>query len=101
MVLWKDRPVDDGAAYASEAALRPVADAAVSHAIRALRRAFIDGDVARQWQAQLVLELASVLRGDLRSGRWSLLDPRERRHLRQALLMLSLLVQTFAPIPIA
>ena len=101
MVLWKDSPVDDGAVQASETALRPVADAVVSHAVRALRRAFVEGNVARQWQAQLVLELATVLRGDLRSGTWSLLDPRERRQLRQALLTLGLLVQTFAPIPIA
>jgi hypothetical protein len=101
VTLWKDRPVDDGAVQTSETALRPVADAVVSHAVRALRRAFREGNVAQQWHAQLVLELATVLRGDLRSGTWCLLDPRERRSLRQALLMLGVLVQTFAPIPVA
>ncbi len=101
MALWKDKPVDDGAADASETALRPVADAVVSDAIRALRRAFIEGNVERQWQAQLLLELVSVLRVDLRSGAWRFLDTSERRQLRQALLMLGLLAQTPAQIPIA
>lgn len=101
MVLWKDRPVDDGTVYASETALHPVADAVVSDAIRALRRAFREGNVERQWQVQLLLGIASVLRVDLRSGAWRLLDPDERRHMRHALLMLNLLVQTPASIPIA
>ena len=101
MALWKDRPVDDGTVYASETALRPVADAVVSDAIRALRRAFCEGNVERQSQVELLLEIASVLRVDLRSGAWRFLDLDERRNMRQALLMLNLLVQTPASIPIA
>ena len=101
MALWKDRPEDDGAAYASEAALRPVADAVVCDAVRALRRAFDEGNVERQFQAQALLELARLLRVDLQSGKWGRLDPGERRKLRRALLMLRLLAHASAPIPIA
>ena len=101
MVLWKDRPVDDGAAYTSEAALRPIADAVVWDAVRALRRAFREGSVERQWRAEALLELARLLRMDLRSGAWGRLEPGERRQLRRALVVLSHLTHGPAEIPIA
>lgn len=101
MVLWKDRPEDDGAGRASESSLRRVADAVVSDAVRGLRRAFVDGDVHRQWRAQLLLELVRRLRVDLHGGAWGRLAAGERRQLRQALLTLGLLAHSHAPIPIA
>jgi len=101
VALWKDRPEDDGAAHASEPALRRVADAAVNDAVRALRRAFCEGSIERQWHAQLLLELARLLRRDLQRGAWGRLDPGARRQLRRALLMLALLAGSHGPIPIA
>lgn len=101
MALWKNSPEDDGAANASEPALRRVADAAVSDAVRALRRAFCEGSLDRQWKAQLLLELAQLLRRDLQRGAWRRLDPAERRQLRRAFLILALLACSRAPIPIA
>jgi hypothetical protein len=101
VALWKDRPEDDGAAQASETALRRVADAVVSDAVRALRRAFCEGSVEREWRAQLLLELARFFRADLQRGTWKRLDLAERRQLRRALLMLALLAGSRAPVPIA
>jgi gamma-glutamylcysteine synthetase len=101
VALWNDRLEDDGAAYASEAALRPIADAVVWDAVRALRRAFCEGNVERQWQAQALLELARLLRMDLQSGAWGRLEAGERRQLRQALITLSQFAHAPAPIPIA
>jgi len=101
VALWNDRPEDDGAGRASEIALRRVADAVVSDAVRGLRRAFLDGDVHRQWRAQLLLELVRLLRVDLQGGAWSRLAADQRRQLRKALLMLGLLARSHAPIPIA
>jgi hypothetical protein len=101
VVLWKDRLEDDGAGRATESALRRVADAAVSDAVRGLRRAFVDGDIHRQWRAQLLLELVRQLRVDLHGGAWRRLGVDERRQLRHALLILGLLASSHAPIPIA
>jgi hypothetical protein len=50
VALWKDRLEDDGALHASETTLRRIADAVVAEAIRGLRRAFVEGDVSRQWR---------------------------------------------------
>ena len=101
MALWKDRLEDDGAVHATETALRRVADAAVSDAVRALRRAFCEDDVERQRDTTLLLGLATQLRTDLRCGAWGRLAPGERRQLRRALLMVGLLAHSHAPIPIA
>jgi hypothetical protein len=97
VALWKDRLEDDGALYASDPALRRIADAAVSGALQGLRRAFLEGDLTRQWRAQLLLELARLLRKDLRRGAWGRLaaedsatsaagapDPRPARPLARA-----------------
>jgi hypothetical protein len=99
--FWNGRPEDDGAGRASEIALRRVADLVVSDAVRGLRRAFVDGDIHRQWRAQLLLELVRLLRVDLHAGAWARLAADQRRQLRQALLMLGLLARSHAPIPIA
>jgi hypothetical protein len=101
VVPWKDRLEDDGAVHASESALRRVADAVVSDAVRGLRRAFVDGDLHRQWRAQLLLELVRILRIDLHEGAWARLETCDRRELRRALLTLGLLTRSTAPIPIA
>ena len=101
MALWKDRLEDDGALYASEPALRRIADAVVSGALQGLRRAFLEGDLTRQWRAQLLLELAGLLRKDLQRGAWGRLAAEDRRHLRRALLTLGLLAHSHAPIPLA
>lgn len=101
MALWNDRPEDDGAGRTSESALRRVADAVVSDAVRGLRRAFVEGDVHRQWRAQLLLELVRLLRVDLQGGTWGRLAADQRRQLRRALLTLGLLARSHAPIPIA
>ena len=101
MALWKNRLEDDGAGHTSESALRRVADAAVSGALRGLRQAFAEGDVHRQWRAQLLLELARLLRLDLHAGAWGRLATSERRQLRRALLILELLAHSRAPLPIA
>jgi len=101
VALWKDRLEDDGALHASEPALRRIADAAVSDALQGLRRAFLEGDLTRQWRAQLLLELARLLRVDLQRGAWSRLAPNDRRQLRRALLTLGLLAHSRAPIPLA
>ena len=55
MALWKDRLEDDGAVHATETALRRVADAVVSDAVRALRRAFCAGGSKRQLETTLLL----------------------------------------------
>ena len=65
MALWKDRPEDDGAVHATEAALRRMADAAVSDAVRALRRALSEDDLERKRETTLLLSLARHLRADL------------------------------------
>ena len=101
MVLWKDRLEDDGAMHASESALHQIADAVVSDALRGLRRAFAEGDLARQWRAQLVLELARRLRLDLEGGTWRRLAVEDRRQLGRALLTLGALAHSGAPIPVA
>lgn len=101
MALWKDRLEDDGAAHASESALRRTADAVVSDAVRGLRRALVEGDLHRQWRAQLLLELVRILRIDLHDGAWARLETCDRRELRRALLTLGLLARSGAPIPIA
>jgi hypothetical protein len=101
VALWKDRLEDDGAGRTSETALRRVADEVVTDALQSLRRAFLDGDVHRQWRAQLLLELSRLLRRDLDRGAWGRLAANQRRQLRQALLMLGLLAHSRAPIPIA
>lgn len=75
MALWKDRLEDDGAVHATETALRRVADAVVSDAVRALRRAFCAGDMKRQLETTLLLELATQLRADLHRGAWGRLAP--------------------------
>lgn len=101
MALWNDRLEDDGAVHATESALRRVADAVVSDAVRALRRAFCEDDVERQREKSLLLELATQLRADLHRGGWGRLAPGERRQLRRALLTVGLLAHSHAPIPIA
>lgn len=101
MTLWKDRLEEDGVAHASESALRRIADAVVSDAVRGVRRAFVEGDLHRQWRAQLLLELVRILRIDLHDGAWARLETCDRRELRRALLTLGLLARSGAPIPVA
>ncbi len=101
MAVWKDRPEDDGAAHASEAALRRIADTVVGDALQGLRRAVVDGDTGRQWRAQLVLELVRLLQIDLRTGAWSRLAAADRVRLRHALQVLGVLAHSRAPIPLA
>jgi hypothetical protein len=101
VALWKDRLEDDGAARTSETALRRIADAVVSDAVQGFRRAFLEGDVHRQSRAQVLLELARLLRVDLHSGGWARLPSRDRRQLRRALLILGMLAHSHAPFPIA
>jgi len=102
VAFWKDRPEDDGAGRATETALRRVADAAVSDAVRALRRALHGDDVERQHETTLLLMLARQLRDDLLDhGAWSRLAAGERHQLRRAFLMVALLASARGPIPIA
>ena len=101
MVLWTDRLEDDGAAGTSESALCRIADRVVRHAVQGLRRAFLTGDLHQQWRAQALLELARFLRVDLHGGGWARLAAADRRQLRRALLMLSMLAHSGAPFPIA
>ena len=101
MALWKDRLEDDGALHASETTLRRIADAVVAEAIRGLRRAFVEGDVSRQWRAQIVLELARLLRLDLERGTWGRLAAEDRRQLGRAFLTLGALAHSRAPVPLA
>jgi len=101
VTLWTDRLEDDGAAGTSETALCRIADRVVRHAVLGLRRAFVGGDVYQQWRAQVVLELARCLRVDLHGGGWAHLAAGDRRQLRRALLMLSMLAHSGAPFPIA
>lgn len=101
VALWKNKLEDDGAVYASETALRRIADAVVSDAVQGLRRAFVDGDLHRQFRAQLLLELARLLRIDLQGGGWGRLAAGDRRQLRRALLTVGLLAHSHAPIPLA
>ena len=101
MAFWKDRPEDDGAVHSTESALQTVADSVVTDALLGLRRAFVAGDVHGQSRAQLVLELARMLRIDLQGGAWDRLDPADRRRLRNALLVLGLIARSHAPIPVS
>ena len=101
MAFWKDRPEDDGAVSSTETALRRVADSVVSDALLGLRRAFLAGDLHGQSRAQLVLELARMLRIDLQCGAWDRLDAGDRRRLRNALLTLGLIARSHAAIPIS
>ena len=101
MVHWRDRLEDDGASLASESALGRLADAVVSDALRALRRALGEGDLAGQWSAQLLLELVRMMRRDLRRGAWARLAATDRRDLRRALLVLGLLAHSGASVPLA
>jgi len=101
VVHWKDRLEDDGASLASESALGRLADAVVSDALRALRRALGEGDLAGQWSAQLLLELVRMMRRDLRRGAWARLAATDRRDLRRALLVLGLLAHSGASVPLA
>jgi hypothetical protein len=101
VVLWTDRLEDDGAAGTSETALCRIADRVVRHAVQGLRRAFVGGDLHQQWRAQVLLELARFLRVDLHGGGWARLAAGDRRQLRRALLMLSMLAHSAAPFPVA
>lgn len=101
MDFWKDRPEDDGAVHSTETALRTVADSVVRDALLGLRRAFLANDVHGQSRAQLVLELARMLRVDLQGGAWDRLDASDRRRLRNALLVLGLIARSHAAIPIS
>jgi len=101
VALWKDRLEDDGASHASETTLRRTADGAVRDALQGVRRAFLEGDITGQFRAELVLELARLLRGDFQRGTWRRLAVNDRRHLRRALLTLGLLAHSRAPIPLA
>jgi hypothetical protein len=101
VVHWKDRLEDDGASLASESALGRLADAVVSDALRALRRALGEGDLDGQWSAQLLLELVRMMRRDLRRGAWARLAATDRRDLRRALLVLGLLAHSRASVPLA
>jgi len=101
VALWKDRLEDDGAVHATETALRRVADAAVSDAIRALRRALHTDDLERQRETTLLLTLARRLRDDLDGGTWTRLDTGERHQLRRAFMMVALLACAHGPIPFA
>ena len=100
MVHWKDRLEDDGVGRSTETALRRVADSVVSDALLGLRRAFLEGDLNGQSRAQLVLELARLLRIDLHDGAWHRLDAADRRRLRSALLMLGTIARSRGPIPV-
>ncbi|HZJ53697.1 MAG TPA: hypothetical protein VFD38_06120 [Myxococcaceae bacterium] len=101
MALWKNRLEDDGAARTSETALRRIADALLSDAVQGLPRAVLEGDLHRQWRAQVLLELTRLLRVDLHGGGWARLDAGDRRQVRRALLTLGVLAHSRAPIPIA
>jgi hypothetical protein len=101
VAFWKDRPEDDGAVHATETALRRVADAAVSDAVRALRRALHADDLERQHDTTMLLMLARQLRDDLDHGACSRLGAKERHQLRRAFLMVALLACAHGPIPIA
>jgi hypothetical protein len=101
VALWTDRLEDDGAAGTSETALCRIADRVVRHAVHGLHRAFVGGDLDRQWRAQALLELARFLRVELRGGGWARLGTGDRRQLRRALLTLLLLAHSRAPFPIA
>ncbi len=101
MALWKDRLEDDGAANASEASLRRIADAVVSDALQGLRRAVAGEDLTGQWRAQLLLELARLLRLDLHAGAWGRLGALDRIQLRRALLVLGVLARARTPVPVA
>jgi len=98
---WNDRLEDDGAAHASEAALRRAADSVVGDALRGLRRAFVEGDVSAQWRAKVLLELALRMRTDLQGGSWARLPVVHRHQLRRALHVLGTLAHSSEPIPIA
>ena len=98
---WNDRLEDDGAAHASEAALRRAADSVVGDALRGLRRAFVEGDVSAQWRAKVLLELALRMRTDLQEGSWARLPVVLRHQLRRALHVLGSLAHSSGPIPIA
>jgi hypothetical protein len=100
VAFWKDRPEDDGALHSTETALQRVADSVVRDALLGLRRAFVAGDLPGQSRAQLVLELARLLRIDLHAGAWERLDAADRRRLRRALLTLGLIARSHAPIPL-
>jgi hypothetical protein len=100
-MFWKDRFEDDGAADSSEGALHRLADAAVRAALESIRRGFSGGDLAEQWHAQRLLEHGRMMRRDLQRGAWARLCAPERRQLRQALLVLGLLAQSRAPMPLA
>jgi hypothetical protein len=100
VAFWKDRLEDDGAVHSTQTALRRVADSVVSDALLGLRRAFLAGDLHGQSRAQLVLELARLLRIDLQGGAWDRLDAADRRRLRRALLVLGLIARSHAAIPL-
>jgi hypothetical protein len=98
---WKDRLEDDGAIDASESSLHQLADAVVGDALLAVRVARLDEDVARECRAQLVMEMARVMRLDLKHGAWRRLATSDRRQLRRALLLLARLMHSRVPIPVA
>jgi len=98
---WKTRIDDDGAARASEGALRTLADTVVGQALRALRQALVEGELSRQWRAEVLLELVRMMRRDLQRGGWTRLAAAERLHLRRALLVLGLLASSGVPLPVA
>lgn len=91
----------DGPSRSSLQSLRCLADSVEATALRAVREAITDGDSLRRWRAQLLLELASVLCGDLRRRMRTEGPPADERELEIALQVLNQLICSKCPVPIA
>jgi hypothetical protein len=91
----------DGPSRSSLQSLRCLADSVEASALRAVREAITDRDSLRRWRAQLLLELARVLCGDLRRRMRTEGSPADERELELALRALEQLICSNSPVPVA
>ena len=91
----------DGPNRRSVQSLWCLADSVEASALRAVREAITDGDSLRRWRAQLLLELARVLCGDVRRRTRIEGPPADERELELALRALEQLIRSNSPVPVA
>jgi hypothetical protein len=91
----------DGQSRSRVQTLRCLADSVETGARRAVREAMTEGNSLRRWRAQLLLELAHVLCGDLRRRMRTEGPPADAREMELALRVLEQLTCSNSPVPVA
>jgi hypothetical protein len=95
------RDCTDAPSRSSLQSLQCLADSVEASALRAVRKAITDGDSLRRWRAQLLLELAGVLCGELRRRVRTEESAADERELELALRVLEQLLCSNSPVPVA